>query len=979
MKSTCLLVAAWACACAAQAVSADPFFVGWATPMEKVRPRADAQVASAEKLRVRLARGEHEALQIFVRSDRALRNVRVAVSDAKAERGGLAGLFLPSPEFPASCAKVSVLGYVLTSNPPPYEIAWSEPSATNDCGYVRRHGKPELGWWPDPILGHLDRVDVAPGDLQGFWIDFRAPRDQRPGRYVGELAVSADGEPTRRIQLEIRVNGFEVPAKTPLPTAITFHPGPSEQFATAEEKVLNQTIKDDPASPVNIWKKHEREWVEMLADHYVTIDNLYHQNETYPKCEALAHLAAEGRLDCFNLGYWHMPKSLSAADKEAWRGTTLALLRKNWERAKAAGIAERAYVYGCDEIPADKFDLVSWALAEIRKALPGVPVSTTAYDDNFGVGTVLSEMDWFTPLTPKFDPAKAALARREGRQVWWYICCGPKQPYANMFIECPAIEGRILMGAQTVKYRPDGFLYYQITLWNALRPISGPSAFTDWPARIWTKFHGDGSWTCCGPDGAPLSTVRLENFRDGLEDYAYARALERRLLAHPDAPWADEARRLLAVPDAVARNLVEFTNDPQALYAWRDRMADLIDDPRTEPEGRERAQIAAVRTVCDLELVPPEIDENPAPATFGFPKLDFAMNGGMALAPGGRLWATWVAGGDSERAFTVGSWSDDGGKTWNGTRFRVGSPDPVCHVGKTPVHVSLLIPNLWSAPDGTLRLYLYQGVNMFDQRGALFEAVCRNPDASEPKWDKPKFLGWGSAHNKPIVLRDGTWLLPNDFEDQAWLRTNAFPELNVLRGCGVLASTDGGRVWERRGVARPADERHFAEHAFVERPDGSLHMLMRTGRGLMESTSEDAGRTWTEPRPTSAIRQPVARFGYLRLASGRLLLVKNGSTPRRIAGNAGGLGARAELTAFVSDDEGATWTGGLPIDPRARVAYPDAFQAPDGWIYVSYDHDRTTKRDEILFARFREEDVRAGRPVTPGASFTNVVFSAAAR
>ena len=94
-----------------------------------------------------------------------------------------------------------------------------------------------------------------------------------------------------------------------------------------------------------------------------------------------------------------------------------------------------------------------------------------------------------------------------------------------MFIEYPAIEGRLLMGAMTARQRPDGFLYYQISIWNSRRPItSGP--FTDWDPRSWTTYHGDGSWTCVGPDGAPVPTIRLENFRDGLEDFAAVRALE---------------------------------------------------------------------------------------------------------------------------------------------------------------------------------------------------------------------------------------------------------------------------------------------------------------------------------------------------------------------------------------------------------------------------------------------------------------------
>ena len=147
-----------------------------------------------------------------------------------------------------------------------------------------------------------------------------------------------------------------------------------------------------------------------------------------------------------------------------------------------------------------------------------------------------------------------------------------------MFIECQAIEGRMLMGAQAVKYRPDGFLYYQTMLWNAKRCIeSGP--FTDWNPRTYRENNGDGSWTCAGPDCTPVPTIRLENFRDGLEDYAYAKILEAKLAARADKndDWSRKAKKLLSVPRELVDSITNFSDEPAALYRWRDAMADLIE------------------------------------------------------------------------------------------------------------------------------------------------------------------------------------------------------------------------------------------------------------------------------------------------------------------------------------------------------------------------------------------------------------------
>ena len=72
------------------------------------------------------------------------------------------------------------------------------------------------------------------------------------------------------------------------------------------------------------------------------------------------------------------------------------------------------------------------------------------------------------------------------------------------------------------------------------------------------------------------------------------------------------------------------------------------------------------------------------------------------------------------------------------------------------------------------------------------------------------------------------------------------------------------------------------------------------------------------------------------------------------------------MTAYLSTDDGQTWSHGLLLDDRALVSYPDGVQAPDGTIRIIYDWNRHTDA-EILMARFREDDVLAGKFESPGA------------
>ena len=82
----------------------------------------------------------------------------------------------------------------------------------------------------------------------------------------------------------------------------------------------------------------------------------------------------------------------------------------------------------------------------------------------------------------------------------------------------------------------------------------------------------------------PIPTIRLENFRDGLEDLWYVKLLEQKLaevesgkLKVESEGWVQRAKSALAVPDSLARNGKDFSVDPEVIYRWRDEMADLIE------------------------------------------------------------------------------------------------------------------------------------------------------------------------------------------------------------------------------------------------------------------------------------------------------------------------------------------------------------------------------------------------------------------
>lgn len=362
---------------------------------------------------------------------------------------------------------------------------------------------------------------------------------------------------------------------------------------------------------------------------------------------------------------------------------------------------------------------------------------------------------------------------------------------------------------------------------------------------------------------------------------------------------------------------------------------------------------AAIAADRDWTLRPTEVAGNPGPEHR--PEVgDFTMSMGIERTPQGRLWISWFGGGDSRDAYVLLAKSDDDGRTWSDPLFIVDPPP-----SPSGVRQRALVGNLWTDPAGRLWLFFDKALRFFDGRAGVWACHCDNPDADRPAWSAPVRIWHGSALNKPTVLANGEWLLSISLWQREYMRSDfsagpsLFSELDPFRMANIFVSKDMGMSWERRGGVH-APFRQFDEQMIVERRDGSLLMFLRTDYGIAETESFDRGRSWTAPEK-SALEHVSARIFVRRLASGRVLLVKHGELHVKPA-------KRSHLTAYLSGDDGKTWQGGLLLDEREDVSYPDGFQAPDGTVYIAYDRKRVN--GEILMATFTEDDILAGKAVS---------------
>ena len=357
----------------------------------------------------------------------------------------------------------------------------------------------------------------------------------------------------------------------------------------------------------------------------------------------------------------------------------------------------------------------------------------------------------------------------------------------------------------------------------------------------------------------------------------------------------------------------------------------------------------AAPPVDDPALMAPTINTAPG-LEYGGDTREFQGIPGIERAANGRLWALWYGGGATEgpQNYVMLTTSDDDGATWTDLSMVIDPAGPV----------RAYDPCLWHDPTGKLWLFWAQSYEWWDGRSGVWAITTTESGKAEPTWSAPRRICDGILMNKPTVLKSGDWLMPASI----W---SAMPRKEIDPaythdptpnwGAKVMVSMDQGVTWTKRGQAR-LENPAFDEHMFVERINGDIWMLVRTRYGIGQAISHDGGVTWPEQSP-SGIPHTSARFFIRRLNSGNLLLVRHAPPGKQ---------GRSHLSAFISKDDGATWVGGLVLDARAGVSYPDGLQTKDGLIYIIYDYDRT-KTKHILMTTFTEADVLAGEYASPHA------------
>ena len=552
----------------------------------------DVPPAEVAPARISSARNEKEPLQLAVRAATALGKVSVEV----AAPANAAGAELTDVE-------VGVVGYVPMDHKTSYystdSPAWHRkyPTASGACD-----GWP--GMWPDPLLPR-NTFDLAANTTQPIWITVSVPKTAAAGDYAGKVRLVSGGRALKEIPFTVHVWDFTLPDESHvaaiydlrLSGPLWAQPGKTRtelhrQFwrFMAERRVCPHLIYPAP--------KIKYENGKVTAD-FTEFDEAA---EYYFDVLKLPHTYTPWHFYCF--GWGHLPgekfgeqpyegkypyegvdrSKLRPEFKKAYQ----ACLKAYWDHMKEKGWDKKCVLYISDE-PFDRHEHIikqMKALCEmIHEVDPGIPIYCSTwkhvpqwdgYLDVWGIGHYGRVM-----------PDKIKELQAAGDRIWWTTD-------GQMCTDTPYCAIERLLPHYCFKYGAEAYEFWGID-WLTYNPYEfgwhryNVHTFEPGGKQPWVRYpNGDGFLAYpgapIGHDG-PVSSVRLEQAREGVEDYEYLYLL-RSLVAKAKAAGRDAsqgeqalelAAKLVDMPSVGGRYSTKILPKPEAVFEFRAAVATAIE------------------------------------------------------------------------------------------------------------------------------------------------------------------------------------------------------------------------------------------------------------------------------------------------------------------------------------------------------------------------------------------------------------------
>ena len=448
----------------------------------------------------------------------------------------------------------------------------------------------ETGVWPDALAPIKEPFNMAAQYSvvrnRPVWVDVDIPDSIAAGDYTGTITVTQDGKKVETLNVELKVYGFSIPEKTSLVTYMNISKSWMSRFyhkesSSAEMDKLTQTYYDF------LYEHRMEPWFNDQLAPAITMNG----NNVQVKFDDGRYDYYLNKLKSNRVLLETMPHELSREikDKEfskayndkvrSYLSQVKAYFDKNgWKHALV-------FNSPIDE-PNTKEEYEEtreWAKL-VHEAAPGVPFLSTEspVTDNPEWGELTGLVNNFSIHGNALNESevKQAIKREQakGGEMTWYISCDQIYPQPNYFIDAPAMDP-VMVPWITESYRMTGFLYWAANFWTET-PNPWLDAVTFISGYLCSDgyvLNGEGSLLYPGdfvkrytgqPDVAgPVSSIRFELLREGIEDYDYIQMLKE----------AGDKEFVNTVVNKMVIDVSTFSRNVQDLYDARKAMAERLE------------------------------------------------------------------------------------------------------------------------------------------------------------------------------------------------------------------------------------------------------------------------------------------------------------------------------------------------------------------------------------------------------------------
>jgi hypothetical protein len=447
------------------------------------------------------------------------------------------------------------------------------------------------GYWPDALAPISEPFSMAAEYAvvgnRPVWVDISIPAGTPAGIYTGTITVTRNGNLLETLGVQLEVYNFSLPDQTHLITYVNVSKGELARFynkpaSSPEIEQLTQNYFDflyahrmetwgnDPLVP-EVVVKGENVEVKFNDSRYD-----YYLNKLKTKrviLDASPHnLVNQITEEPFSMAFNNKVKAYLAAVESYFR-------KNGWK--------DRLVFNSPIDEPNTKKDYEDtrrWAVL-VHEAVPGVPFLATEspVTDNPDWGTLRGYVNSFCVHGNSLNDPKVKQAISEeqakGGEVTWYISCDQAYPQPNYFIDAPALDP-VMVPWITARYHMNGILYWATNFWNQtpdpwLDPVTYISGFECSNGYVLNGegsliYPGDHTKTYTGQPNinGPVSSIRFELLREGIEDYEYLWMLKDK----GDSDFAEKQVHNMVI------DVSTFSRNLEELYLTRKALARRLEE-----------------------------------------------------------------------------------------------------------------------------------------------------------------------------------------------------------------------------------------------------------------------------------------------------------------------------------------------------------------------------------------------------------------